>query len=76
MFCSFDILIRQELLFLLEELVLKLTFKLPAPSAFGGFPGRAPNVSIHRNLEMTQANKVGPHISLRGPQAFTATLGC
>lgn len=48
----------KELLFLLEELVLKLAFKLPAPSTFGGFPGRTPNVSIHRNLEMTQANKV------------------
>jgi len=48
----------KELVFLLEDLVAKLSFKLPAPSAFAGFPGRAPNTSIHRNLDITQSVKV------------------
>ena len=43
----------------MEDLVAKLTFKLPAPSFFGARLGpRASNASNPRNLEMTQTTKV------------------
>ena len=56
----------QELLFLLEDLLPKLSFKLPAPSLFKslGRPAKPGAFSAHRNLEMTPTTKVRPVLSV------------